>query len=201
MGDGSLFDTSGQSYLRVKMISNNYLEWLDNFFGILTTGVVKKLSAEENAKQNRDSGFSPNADARDYSDVYELRSRSHPKLTELSKRWHKGGKKVWPSNVEITPELLRHWYVCDGYFDDKSSHRRIVISMSNESENTDKITQMFSNSNLPTPSNYKFGTTEYYGEQRTKCDAVWTRRDSELLWQYMRGPLPDFEYKWPVEYR
>jgi len=201
MGDGSLFDTSGESYLRVKMISKNYLEWLDSVFGILTTGVVKKLTAEESAKQNRESGFSPDANADNYSDVYEIRSRSHPKLTELSEKWHSDGEKVWPTDVEITPELLKHWYVCDGHFDSGSSHRRIVISISNESENTEKITQMFSNANIPTPSNYKFGTTEYFGEDRTKCDAVWTRQDSDVLWEYMGDPLPDFQYKWPSEYR
>ena len=40
--------------------------------GLFTTGVSLKKTAEELAKNNRESGFSPNAKAENYHDMYTV---------------------------------------------------------------------------------------------------------------------------------
>lgn len=99
----------------------------------------------------------------------------------------------------MTPIVLKHWYVGDGHFSDKNGDHRIMIAMSNEVENTDKVDNYFKQMNLPTPSNYNI--QEQSKSENKRCIAVFTRSATEELWEYMGDPLPDFEYKWPEEYR
>jgi len=70
--------------------------------------------------------------------------------------------------------------------------------MSNEIENTNKVSEYFSNIGLPKPSNYSISKRNSVTKN---CNAVWTVEDSQKLFDYMGEPLPDFEYKWPEEYR
>jgi len=65
--------------------------------------------------------------------------------------------------------------------------------MANEVNNTDKVNQLFENAGLLSPSNYDIS--------ENNCIAEFTVDQSKELWQYMGEPLPDFEYKWPEEYR
>ena len=188
MGDGSINPSSKNCHLETEMISPNYLEYLDNIFGCLGTGVRLKKTAAESAKENRDRGFDPNAKEKNYSDVYIWKTRNHPKFNEF-RDWYSTGEKVWPENIELTPTVLKHWYVGDGYYHDKNTQNCISICTVNEIENVEKISQYFTNVGLPEPSNY------------TAKKAVWTVEDSYTLWDYMGEPLPDFEYKWPEEYR
>ena len=188
MGDGWIDPNGKNFYLLTSMISPNYLEYLDNIFGCLGTGVRLEKTAAESAKRNRDSGFRPNAKEENYSDLYTFQTRSHPKFNEF-RDWYATGEKVWPENIELTPTVLKHWYVGDGHYDDKNTNNYISIGMYNEIENTEKVSQYFTNVGLPEPSNY------------TADEAVWTVEDSYTLWDYMGEPLPDFEYKWPEEYR
>jgi len=100
---------------------------------------------------------------------------------------------VWPEKIELTPTVLKHWYCGDGNWNNGSCNNSIQISMANEKENTDKITQMFINVGLPAPSNYNISGK--------RCAAQFTVEQSKELWEYMGEPLPDFEYKWPEQYR
>jgi len=79
MGDGSICFSNKNPYVEVSMISPNYLQYVANEFGVLSSGVSLKMTAAENAKAKRDSGFSPNANAENYSDVYRWCSMSHKK--------------------------------------------------------------------------------------------------------------------------
>jgi len=197
MGDGSINKSNNNPRLECNMISPNYLKYIDNKFGIFGNGVSLTKTAEENAKEKRDSGFSPNAKEENYSDVYRWESMSHPELQEFSE-WYSTGTKVWPSDIELTRTVLKHWYCGDGHWDNSGTHDRIKISMANEVENTDKIDQMFENVGLPSPSNYNISERK---DGSKKCDAEFTVEQSEELWEYMGEPLPDFEYKWPNQYR
>jgi hypothetical protein len=196
MGDGSLGRSNKNPRIRVKMISPNYLEYLDETFGCLGTDVTLKQTAAESAKQNRDSGFRPNAKEENYSDVYQWRTRSLPELHDFN--WYKTGKKVWPEWVPMTRTVLKHWYCGDGCFDNSSRQHSIVIGMSNEVENTDKVDKYFKRMGLPTPSNYSISKRK---DGSKNCIAKFTQPASKKLWEYMGEPLPDFEYKWPEEYR
>jgi hypothetical protein len=197
MSDGCIDHSGKNSRLVCKMISSNYLEHLDDVFGCLGLGVSLEKTAAESAKQNRDSGFSPDAKEENYSDVYQWTTRTHPKFNEF-REWYSSGKKVWPENIELTPTVLKHWYVGDGCRGTNKGINRILIGMSNEVENTEKVSQYFTDVGLPKPSNYNVHKRKMGGQ---KCSAQWVVEDSYELWDYMGQPLPDFEYKWPKEYR
>jgi len=197
MGDGSINTSNKNPRLEVEMISPNYLKYIANGFGILGGDVSLTKTAAESAKRNRDSGFSPNAKAENYSDLYRWRSLSHPELQEFAE-WYSSGEKVWPADIQLTPTVLKHWYCGDGHWHNSCANNRIRIGMANEIDNTDKVDQVFRNVGLPSPSNYSISERE--GGSRN-CVAEFTVEQSKELWEYMGEPLPDFEYKWPLEFR
>lgn len=199
MGDGTLCKRKSggaNPILRVKMISSNYLKYIDEIFGCLGTGVKIYKTAKENAKSLRDSGFSPSATEESCSDVYVWRTRSHPEIREFSD-WYSTGSKVFPNNIDLTPTVLKHWYCCDGNWDNKDGRNYIRISMTNEFGEKDKINKMFENVGLSKPSNYDCSKPENSNKRFT---AQWNVDTSQELWDYMGEPLPDFEYKWPEKY-
>lgn len=187
MGDGSLNRSSSNPHLGVQMITPNYLQYIDQIFGCIGTGVKFSMTAAESAERNRDSGLRPTANENDYSDVYRWQTRCHPELHEFN--WYKTGEKVWPEDIELTPTVLKHWYCGDGHWANNAQNSCVSIAMSNEMENKDKINKYFRKVGLPEPSNY------------IGCKAEFTKEQSHKLWEYMGEPLPDFEYKWPERYR
>jgi hypothetical protein len=195
MGNGWIDKNKEKSRLRCKMISPNYLEYLDNIFGVLSCGVSLKHTAAESAKNVRNSGFRPDANEENYSDVYGWGTRSHPKFNEF-REWYASGEKVWPEDIELTPTVLKHWYVGDGHYENAGTGDCIAITMSKEKEKTEKVSQYFTNVGLPEPLDYRKINNEYAG----RCVARWSVEDSHTLWEYMGEPLPDFEYKWNDKY-
>jgi len=198
MGDGCIISDVKNCYLRSNMTSPNYLKYLNNLFGCLGTGVKFYKSGREVAEMNIKSGFSPNAKSKNYSDLYRWQTRMHPKFNEF-REWYSSGEKVWPKDIELTPTVLKHWYVGDGDYHTSGNANNIRISMNNEIENTNKVSEYFTNVGLPEPSNYDISGKEK--RKNSRCKAEWVIEDSYELWDYMGEPLPDFEYKWPEEYR
>jgi len=50
--------------------------------------------------------------------IYSLTSLTHPELMELYRAWYPASndyKKIIPTSIEITPALLLHWFLDDGY--------------------------------------------------------------------------------------
>jgi hypothetical protein len=197
MGDASVISDRKNCYLRSNMTTPKYLKYVDNLFGCLGTGVKFYKTGSEIAEMNRKSGFSPNADEEKYSDVYFWQTRLHPKFNEF-REWYSSGRKVWPENIELTPTVLKHWYVGDGHYHTFGNDNSIRITMNNEVENTGKVSQYFTNAGLPEPSNYNISDN---GSDKKKCVVSWGIEESYKLWEYMGEPLPDFGYKWPEEYR
>jgi hypothetical protein len=195
MGDGTINRGGKNPHIQCEMVSPNYLEYINNSFGCLGNYVSLKSTAEESAERVRNSGFDEGAKSENYSDTYFWRSRSHPELQEFAE-WYSTGKKVWPMDIELTPTVLKHWYCGDGCWRN-SNNNNIQISMSNEIENQDKVSQMFEKVGLPSPSNYSISERK---DGSKTCSARWTVEQSKELWKYMGEPLPDFKYKWPEEY-
>ncbi len=46
--------------------------------------------------------------------MWRGRTLFHPDLTQQRHRWYKNGKKIIPSDIVITPQLLYMWYLGDG---------------------------------------------------------------------------------------
>ena len=202
MGDGCLKRQNKHSHIEWEMISQNYLEWIDDMFGCLSTGVSLKETAKESAKRNRDSGFRPNAKKENYSDVYRLQTRTHPFLSNFNS-WYGCGKRVWPKDIELTPTVLLHWYVQDGTQVNSRKNNYITFAASNEYGNYDKLDSYFENANLPTPNNYQENTQTTNGNN--ELDIRFNVKESKELWDYMlsgprQTPLPDFGYKFPDKY-
>jgi hypothetical protein len=190
MGDGCIYHKSKNAHLETDMTSINYLKYLNDVFGSLSNGVELHKTNGEAAKRDRNSGFNPKAKKENYSDLYRFKTRSHPKFNEF-REWYSSGEKVWPEDIELTPTVLKHWYVGDGCHVNENQSSYIKISMMNESKNINKVIKYFSNSGLPKPSNHNI--------QENSCGVFWTVEDSYKLWDYMGEPLPDFEYKWPED--
>jgi hypothetical protein len=197
MGDGTVNRGSKNLRLQSEMISRNYLQYIDNQFGVFGNGVSLYQTAAESAKECRDRGFSPDADADDYSNLYRWQSMRHPDFNEFGE-WYDSGEKMWPDNIKLTPIVLKHWYCGDGYYDKSGSHNRITIAMANEVDNTDKVDAMFQSVGLPMPNNYSI---QERSNGSVDCNAVWTVEQSRKLWNYMGDPLPDFSYKWPEDFK
>ncbi|MBI5122857.1 hypothetical protein HZA75_03280 [Candidatus Roizmanbacteria bacterium] len=52
-----------------------------------------------------------------HKDAYYFRTKSLPIFTKLRKLWYIDGKKVLPSNLNLSPFIISIWYMDDGYFD------------------------------------------------------------------------------------
>lgn len=186
MGDGTVDKASVNPSVTVKMITKDYLQYLDTIFGDLSRGVNLVATAAEHAAEMRDSGFRPDADEENYSDVYKWSTRCHPQLSELT-NWYSSGTKVFPKDIELTPNVLTNWYVCDGHWANDGTKDYITISMVNEREDKEKIESMFERSGLPLPSRWSSGKDVFY--------AAWDKSGTDTLFEYMNGPINGFEYK------
>lgn len=185
MGDGSVVNpnTANNPTLHVKMINEEFLDWLDGELGWLSNGYTKVQTAEEAAKANRESGFSPNAKAENYHDKYVLRTKCLPVMSEW-REWYSSGEKVFPSDIQLTPDVLKMWYVCDGYITDWNS---IDITANNEEGNCDKIRQLFDG----------LGVDPVFHKSQRSWSIRFSQNESRVLFNYMGSAPPGFGYKWP----
>jgi hypothetical protein len=184
MGDGCIVKRNTSPYMKVEMTTKSYLNYLDDTFGVLGTGVKFSKSAKTSAKNAKESGFVPNANAENFNDVYRWSTRSHPELQQYAE-WYSSGEKIFPENIELTPTVLKHWYVCDGNYNTHNLQESISIGVCNELSNIDKINKYFSNVGLPEPS---FVTYKSIG---------FTKQKTHTLFEYMGKPITGFEYKFP----
>lgn len=187
LGDGSIPQVPGNHSFRVPMINREFLRWFDEQMGYLTTGVRLVHTATELADTNRESGFSPGADAEDYHDMYVVRTRAHPYFNEL-REWYRSGQKRFPDDLSLTPTLTKFWYVSDGYLDvGRWGRPRIEIKARNESDRADFLVSLF--------RDVGFDPVFKRNELRFTCD------DTERLVEWMGDPPSGFEYKWTVDSR
>jgi len=178
MGDGNIEENGNYARLRAEMISENYLEYLDDVFGVFSRGVSDGRSAEKLASYH-------GADPKNYNDSYVWATGNHPELTQYLS-WYESGNKVYP-NITLTPTILKHWYVGDGTYDNSASHDRIKIGLKNEIENKKNIEKMFEE------VGFEVGFW-------TEDSIYFSKQESSNLFEYMGNPLPDFGYKWPERF-
>jgi len=182
MSDGSVHSPQNQnSRMIIKMTSKEYLEWLDDKLGILSTGVSKSDTAKEKAKKDRESGWNKKAKEENYSDMYFVGTRRCSVFNKY-REWYSSGQKRWPmEDITLTPTTLKHFFVGDGT---KNDSDMIKIGCMNEADREQKVRELFEEVGFEI---YYFGSHSFGFDQET----------SYRMFEYMGEPLPGFEYKWP----
>lgn len=188
MSDASINRNGKNPHIQSNMITKEFLEWIDEEMGIFGKGVLFCRSAEECAKENRDRGFRPNADAKNYHDQYRWNSMRHPELHEFA-AWYDSGKKVWPESVKFTPLSLKVFFCGDGYFRNDKHFKHISFGILNERDNKEKIEKLFE----------CVGLSGTWDESESSCGYRLNNEQSQKAFEIMGDPLPGFEYKWPDE--
>lgn len=190
MGDASIDATSGRSpCLHLRMTNCSFLEWLDNRLGALTTGVRRYCTAAEAAEHARQTGFRPNANAKNYRDVYDLRTRRHPWFDRLAE-WYTTGVKTFPSDLTLTPTVTKMWYVCDGGLVMTKAHTSPgypFIKSKNEMDRSTFLLDLFES----------IGFSPRFDEYNVNL--VFSRGESDSFLEWIDEPPPGFEYKWETD--
>jgi len=185
MGDGTINREEDKNpRLQVYMTTEEYLSYIDDIFGVLSTGVYQHLTPEESSEN---SGLDLKTENCEY--VYGWQTRRHPRLEEFAD-WYSTGEKVFPRDIQLTPEVLKHWYVCDGTFD--TYNNSIRIACCNEYGQESKLQRMFSEVSINIGNFSKRKTPE-----RERLTIQFHSDESENIFDYMGEPLPGFDYKWP----
>jgi hypothetical protein len=177
-------DNNDKARIRIESITKPYLEYLQQELKPVSGEVSLRRTAEEMVE-------SLGGDIENTNHSYKLDTMYHPELTRY-RQWYESGQKVWPKELQLTPTALKHWYCGDGHYNNAGSNRHIKISMSNEYDNTEKVSNMF--------KRIGFDTANYNIQSRRDgiiCDLTFTVDETERLFDYMGDPLPGFEYKWP----
>lgn len=183
MGDGCIESRKSGSILYLGMINKPFLDWVDDQFGLLSTGVKKRDTAAESAERARKSGFRPSAKSENYHDVYMMRTRTLSDLDEF-RGWYSTGQKVFP-DVELTPTIAKMWYCTDGGLAaSKLGRNQAQIRCRNESERIGYLVKMF--------NDVGFNPTVTNNDTRLCFDS----NETEEFLNWMGDPAPGFEYKW-----
>lgn len=106
LGDGSLkMDCKGSlPYYRHSSKYSSYLEWLASVLPSFKWSEISTTTHKTLSKKNGEFVIS-----------YGVRSQCHPGLAELQKMFYdENNMKHIPSDLKITPTILRHWFLGDG---------------------------------------------------------------------------------------
>lgn len=118
------------------------------------------------------------------NDVYRLLTVSHSSLSEFSD-WYDNGDKIYPDNMTPTPEMMKWWYVGDGsmIWNEKASNGYVQISCCNESNNPEKLSDLFDKIGL-SPTIYNGG------------EIALSVNETKKFLEYIGEPVRGMEYKW-----
>jgi hypothetical protein len=192
MGDATIHDPPSAANPRIEVHNINYrfLHWIDGQLGRLSNGVTRRRTSEEIRETNKSASMERFSSV-DYEirDQYILTTRRHPELQEYAE-WYAGEQKRFPSDLRLTPVILKTWYVCDGnlIWGSKGHTRpQVWISAENESDRTEYITGLFDSE--PVSPTFREGRL------------MLTTDETEWFFQYVGDSLPGFEYKFATESR
>lgn len=182
MGDASISTSEGRSpYFTIQMVNEEFIRWIRSQFGKFGTDV--KVREREIATGFQDGKYAYKGK------IYTFRSRRLESLSQY-RDWYSGedDRKRFPvKEIELTPTVLKMWYVCDGGIstgDRWNTKHYARISCQNEEDRKDSINSMFDD--LPFEPNWNDGGRFTFGLEGSK-----------RFWNYVGDPLPGFEHKWP----
>jgi hypothetical protein len=190
MGDADLHGLSDPNpHFRLRMTNEPFLNALADRFGVLSKGVYLARDAKtqyETAKQNKEAGYEKfqTVNRERYSDLFGLRTCSHPALNEF-RRWYDEGEKRYPKDLTLTPVVTRMWFVCDGWLaKEASASPRIMFKVSNERDRTEFLIDLFDSA----------GFDVGFSRDAIQVPYAETRR----MLEWMGHPPAGFDYKWDL---
>jgi hypothetical protein len=191
LGDGTIHDPDSAKNVQFQVTNINlrFLEWLDGTLGPLSNGVTLHRSSSRLRRQNENTAPARFRDGDyDIRDQYVLRTVRHPRF-QVFREWY-ADQKRFPGDLELTPNKLKLWYVCDGsLLWGTRGHRRAQawITAHNEKDRPSLLSELF---------------------EETPCDptindgrVMFTSDDTERLLSFIGEPIPGFEYKFAAASR
>lgn len=143
LGDGS-YSIRDNVFRWKNVITKPYLHWLENKFGILCNDVREGESIERSRGGLAELGGC-NVDHYNLSHKFTLQTKPHPEL-KFCKEWgysEDGFKSHFPE-IELTPTILRTWYVGDGGLSwGSDGFKRVRISNSDQIHRVDYLKSLF----------------------------------------------------------
>jgi len=181
MGDGCIESGAGNDARKnaamvIHNINEDFLQEIGKLIP-LPYNINKVKTAEESFEN---FGLDNNVEKENFNDVYRLSFVSHPYFNELEE-WYLSGRKRFPKDLTLRPELLGCWYVCDGSIeqrDDRQSRMRIA-SVNEEGEQS--VIDLFK----PLDVEPKWNTHSIY----------FSVEDSKKMWNWMER-YKSFERKY-----
>jgi len=173
MGDGYIHipdaDISCSYYsLYMENTSFPFVEWLNEELGNLTSESTVRIKDNPNTKPQ-----------------FRFKSRPNPFFDDL-KEWYGPSGKRFPEDLELTAEMVRMWYVCDGGLKWGKKTAQPCIYTRNESDREEFILSLFQEKGFD-PS--------WYNTQ--ECVVIgFTGKDRDDILEWMGEPVPGYEYKW-----
>lgn len=196
MGDGWVSDkgkSKGHRF-QIALINKRFLEYLSDRFDWLFTDVYLTNTGEQMYEKaiNPDSIQQKRGDTvnkENYHNIWKINSFQHSFFTEL-REWYSSGEKRYPDSLELTPVVLRGWYVTDGglrYYKDHPSRKpNACFFCKNENDRTEFIIDKFNEVGFEPRWN------------KNKSMVTFSVEGTKKLMSYMdcsEWPFPGFEYK------
>lgn len=178
MGDGYM----SHSLFTIHMTNKTFVEWVKEKLGYVVNGGLTRRDADEH--ENGRGGFE-NSDARD---TYIIRTHSTPQINEFNS-WYNNSSKKYPDELELTPMILKMWYVSDGSIMNQHQEYpsiRIAKKLGNKRDEQQLI-DLFSRMGWEFERDIQDVGSTYFR---------FTISDSCEMWDYMGEAPPGFEYKW-----
>lgn len=174
LGDGYIETNDAASYGRLEtaMVNRPFVEWMDEVFGIVSTGIKETYTTESRRELPSIN------ESLDYDNVYRWRTRRHPFFEEL-RQWYDTGKKRFPEDLDLTPTVAKVWYCCDGTLQEDFEAR---IYSHNEIDRLDVLTAWFDEVDF-TP---RIGEGYIY----------FTSEETKRFLDWMGAAPSGFGYKW-----
>jgi len=170
--------------VKVGMANPKYVHYLWKRFGLLSTKTISYKAPDEVKERGIERETGGITESSVIKPFYTMSTRCHPQLRLLG-GWYRGGEKVFPSGVDLVPEVLKTWYVGDGNVMPRDGMCRITAV--NEMDDFSNILSMFD----------RIG----FSPSTTGSDVWFSVKESAELLDYMGDPPPGFKHKWCLDDR
>ncbi|UIP01214.1 hypothetical protein Hbl1158_02820 [Halobaculum sp. CBA1158] len=188
MGDGCVQKArrdGGHASMTVSSTNERWLRWLFSRFGerLAVEPVLKSTGAELQENAAKYPKFDNSGGEWEYSDIYMLRIRAHPALTQIREEWYPDDTIRYPSTLDLNPTITKAWYCSDGGLSwSDREHAFAAFGTHNEADRAEFLCRLFR----------IHGFDPNWSEPLVRFDLDGTKQ----LLSWMGPAPPGFEYKW-----